>query len=366
MSIIKCDKCNKTFIRQGHLDAHINKKKSCVNNIYQCKHCIKSFTSKNGLANHIEKYCDNLKKTIDLVDTNVKINNLETEIKELKETNNKILTELEKLNKEPILKIPQEEQQIIDNLVEKRMSQDNINDIVITNTIKSNNKTINKTDNSTDNSTTDNSINNTTNNITNNINKTKNTINVKLTRKYVEENFLQGPILKRLDNINTMIDYSIDQNKDIEFNSGPKTDKEKDKYVRDLIAKYHNGRMIEFLGDYIVKIYKTTPPEQAMWATDTSRSAFTNRRKLDDSTETVWVKDPKGKAIIAILILPVLVDVKKLVIRYINNLNLETQHEEARVCNIINGYLSKKVAWNAILNYITPYFALGDYYAIKQ
>ena len=56
MPIYECDKCNKYFNSKGDYDRHINKKKSCIDDIkYECNKCHKKFDFNSEYLRHLNK-----------------------------------------------------------------------------------------------------------------------------------------------------------------------------------------------------------------------------------------------------------------------------------------------------------------------
>ena len=50
-----CQECQKEFNCKSDYDIHINKKKSCINDVYICQECQKEFNCKSDYDRHINK-----------------------------------------------------------------------------------------------------------------------------------------------------------------------------------------------------------------------------------------------------------------------------------------------------------------------
>jgi uncharacterized C2H2 Zn-finger protein len=96
MPIYECNRCNKYFNAKGDYERHINKKKSCIDDIkYECNKCYKKFDFNSEYLRHINKknpcndnITNNINNPIDNKDNN-------TENKEeyllLEELNNSLI-----------------------------------------------------------------------------------------------------------------------------------------------------------------------------------------------------------------------------------------------------------------------------------
>ena len=88
-----CQFCNKEFTTLSNLRAHIKSSKTCISlrpninkeqlSIIKCEFCSKEFSKKGNLTPHL-KTCK-IKKTIDINDNSLEMNNLKQELKKIKD-----------------------------------------------------------------------------------------------------------------------------------------------------------------------------------------------------------------------------------------------------------------------------------------
>ena len=90
-----CEKCNKEFNKKSNYIKHINRKNPCNKEelTYKCNKCNKEFDKKINYTNHINK-----KKDCSILDFKKKYNNLENEIVQLKQINQELKIENNKIN----------------------------------------------------------------------------------------------------------------------------------------------------------------------------------------------------------------------------------------------------------------------------
>jgi hypothetical protein len=104
-----CPKCNKLFDHKSHFTIHLNKKKSCsedvssnsntdtTNNKFSCQFCDKTFTRKYTLDRHLLASCK--LKNISIIKTNDKIKSIEEKMNKLIEENAELKDNIQKLSK---------------------------------------------------------------------------------------------------------------------------------------------------------------------------------------------------------------------------------------------------------------------------
>jgi len=93
-----CEKCNKEFNKKSNYIKHINRKNPCIkeeiNSItYKCENCNKEFDKKINYTNHINK-----NKKCNIIDLQEKYSNLEIECQQLKQINQELKIENNKIN----------------------------------------------------------------------------------------------------------------------------------------------------------------------------------------------------------------------------------------------------------------------------
>lgn len=129
----------------------------------------------------------------------------------------------------------------------------------------------------------------------------------------------------------------------------------------EVIVMYHsNGKLANFVGDYIIKNYKKEPKDQAMWGTDVSRLNFIISESCKDNIN-IWSYDKKAVKIKKIVIEPALQYIKNELYEFCQENSMATDEPElsqlkasVEIMTIINnGSLS-----NDIAKYIAPEFAI--------
>lgn len=93
-----------------------------------------------------------------------------------------------------------------------------------------------------------------------------------------------------------------------------------------LIYNQNNHNLNEFLGDIILTAYKKEDPEeQQIWTSSVLKLTFIARQILNK--EKVWLKDMNGVSIIKHIIDPILKEIKKILQKYIKNIEKEKKCE---------------------------------------
>ena len=161
------------------------------------------------------------------------------------------------------------------------------------------------------------------------------------------------------------------------FINAPKIEKLKESEIKlleqknnefvDLIIYYHNHKTLnQFIGDYIIKVYKKEKPEeQSIWNTDSSRLTYIIK-DLINKESSKWKIDKKGVKTTNFLIDPVLEYIKKLIdkkkmeliesINQTENNDISLVFERIRIISEINKSVNDGILSNDILKYISPYF----------
>jgi hypothetical protein len=135
----------------------------------------------------------------------------------------------------------------------------------------------------------------------------------------------------------------------------------------DLILYHHNHKTLnKFIGDYIIKVYKKTKPEeQSIWNTDSSRLTYIIK-DLIDKKSSKWKIDKKGVKTKKFLINPVLDYIKNLLDK--NKISLlkkikksETSEydrifDRVKIITDINKEIKDNILSNEIIKYISPHF----------
>ncbi|ARF09637.1 hypothetical protein Indivirus_2_16 [Indivirus ILV1] len=130
----------------------------------------------------------------------------------------------------------------------------------------------------------------------------------------------------------------------------------------DVITMYHNNKkLVNFIGDYIIKTYKKKEPkEQSLWSTDVTRLTYIIREACKDNDD-IWSYDKKGVKIKKIVIEPALKYIKDNLIEFCKENSSSTDEPEFSqlrasleiIPSINDGSLA-----DDILKYIAPEFTI--------
>ena len=159
-------------------------------------------------------------------------------------------------------------------------------------------------------------------------------------------NYDNAPILKPIE------DYSLLE--------------DKKKFIDNIIYHYNENRLDQYLGNFLVKHYKTKDPKtRSNWISDTSRLTYINRELVNNRPN--WVIDKKGVKMSGIIIEPFLEYIKSLSQNEINKLkeniseipgrSLDKQifYKMASLSEIIKNINNKCLSKN-INRYLAPHF----------
>ena len=126
--------------------------------------------------------------------------------------------------------------------------------------------------------------------------------------------------------------------------------------AEDILSYYKHRTLSKFLGDIIVKLYKTDDPQsQSIWNTDTSRLTYLIKEFMENKSSN-WIVDKKGTKTTEYIIVPILDYLKEILIEYqkssniisMNNVEMEMMLENSRamidlINDIDDGNLAKEV-----------------------
>lgn len=148
------------------------------------------------------------------------------------------------------------------------------------------------------------------------------------------------------------------------------------KLCDELVFYYEHHILHKYLGDSVVKIYKTDKPEkQSMWNTDSARYNYIARLFVGENKRIEWCTDKSGVKIKETIIEPILKRISGELSQYIKQkgANIATDN-----CNNINGILEKmKIAImiirdidtgtiaESIIRYIAPHFSIDHKLLLK-
>lgn len=303
-SDLKCELCNARFKRKENLVEHKKRKRSCVNfsHNFVCDKCDKPYSSRSGYKYH-KSVCNHIKTPT----------NEEILIKQ-NETMIKMMTtgfdDIKKENAELRNKI---------NNIEKGNIVTNINNGSI-NTINNNLKIQ----------------------------------HVTLTKQYIKNNFLDEPILLPIPNYDSIIGYSLSK-KELDFIT-IKTDKDKEKFIMDLLCINKNNKLVEFLGSYLTLYYKMDAVSlRALWTVDNSRHTFIVKIL---SGEIFWRDDGQGEYVIKTIIEPLITYLLTIVHNYTTTIVIPKNLDLCRKCNELCRILPNKDLKENILKFMSPKFTI--------
>jgi len=296
---------------------------------YECKTCDKSFKYPQGLSKH-KKKC----KTQNVVTNNIingsnnkveqLLDDLLKNVKEQKEEIDKI----KMINREEIDKIKMINREEIDKIkmINEKLVQDKIE------MLEKNEKYLKSLINEAG-------------------SLTKTSVSA---LAYATKNFNSAPCLKSLhcddyDKIN------MDDNDDYEL-------------VDVLICYFKQGLINKYLGDFIVKMYKTKNPEdQSLWSSDVARLNYIVKLVINENKEE-WLTDKNGIKIRDTIVIPMLKYIDGKIYVYNKNKTKEiascSPHEITSLLNKISiaAEISRDIGSGSIardiIKYIAPHFSI--------
>jgi hypothetical protein len=122
---------------------------------------------------------------------------------------------------------------------------------------------------------------------------------------YFMNNFKNTPALKPIEDLSTMKIEHIDN----------------DSFILQLLSMYRNGTLADYIGEYIVTIYKTKDSsKQTMWSSDVNRLTYLISEAVAKD-KTIWVTDNKGIKVGERVIRPALNYIKPILQAYIKKCN---------------------------------------------
>jgi hypothetical protein len=176
------------------------------------------------------------------------------------------------------------------------------------------------------------------------------------TTSYVIKHFDKAPPIKKLKNTEAikLLEYDVPEN----HTSGDM-----------IIFKYASKKLNKYLGDIIVRTYKTdNPADQSFWNSDSARLSFIVRQVLK-SGDNEWITDKSGIKLTNLIISPMLDNVKIIMQNYVlekgealdkskGNLQDVNTLENMEHANSIILMISNKSLHKDILRCISPHFNL--------
>ncbi len=141
-------------------------------------------------------------------------------------------------------------------------------------------------------------------------------------------------------------------------------------FVRDILFQADNANLHEYLGNIIVKLYKTDDPEeQSVWNSDVPRLSYVMREKIGD--QELWTADKSGVKISELIIKPFLKYILTLIQKHMMNIQpkfedsfmqIEKSNEEMDKCLKIRQSIedNKPNLTYEINKYIAAHFFLSN------
>lgn len=124
---------------------------------------------------------------------------------------------------------------------------------------------------------------------------------------------------------------------------------EKDKFLNNIIYYYKENKLSEYLGNFLVKQYKTKDPKKrSNWNSDSARLTYINRELINNKPN--WVIDKKGVKMTEIIIEPYLNYIKTMCQDKIMKLNCDVQDMDEN--NLKNHSLDKMTSLNLVIKNI--------------
>lgn len=336
MDNYKCNLCNKCFNNKGHYNAHKQRKNPCANfeHNYFCDKCDKPYATRGGLNYHKTqcKYVKEIKQ--------------ETTMDDLKKQNEELV-------------------KLVTGMSHKINSIDDINENVKTiqrENIELKNKLNNiengvKMENVTNVGNVFNTTNTNSNN--NNVNNTNNNVTIQyvtLTKQYIKDNLLEGPVFAPITDYTSLHDHKVSK-KELGIDR-VLTEKEKEKFVNELLSITKNRKLVDFLGSYIILRYKKeTLTLRTLWATDAARRNYMVKLLAH---EIFWKDDIGGNFVNNKIIAPLLMYLLTLVNDYLKKADVILNLDLCKCCNDLCKTLTKPSLTKNILNYISPLFAIDS------
>jgi S-adenosylmethionine/arginine decarboxylase-like enzyme len=167
--------------------------------------------------------------------------------------------------------------------------------------------------------------------------------------KYFMTNFKNTPALKSIEDISNMkIEYKDDMS-----------------FIMQLLSVYQNNNLPDYIGEYIINIYKTTDSsKQSVWSSDVDRLTYIISEAVKD--KTIWITDKKGIKVGERVIQPVLKYIKPILQTFTKDCRTEITKDQissSRQAQILEYqklaahiivYIDNKELEKDIIKYIAP------------
>ena len=143
--------------------------------------------------------------------------------------------------------------------------------------------------------------------------------------------------------------------------------------IVEFTQQYNQNQIHIHIGDFIIKNYiKNNQREQSVW----NSNKFNFIIRENDNDVLGWKIDINGVKFNKIVIEPIIQNVRKQMIEYIQNFYNERRHTNAYEHDMILGQIEKmcktivnidnKIVTRKVLNYVAPHFCLNDNISIDE
>ena len=172
-------------------------------------------------------------------------------------------------------------------------------------------------------------------------------------KKYIQQNYADAPILKKIKNYDEL--FADD-----------------DDFISTLVYNYNKNILHKYLGDFVIGYYKKDDPmEQSIWNSDVARLTYIVKELLANK-ESMWNQDCKGAKTKNCIINPLLKYVKEVIDEYwaenIKNIKnpkkMDTEHlvqvqNKLVALKKIKGEIDNGLLAENIVRYIAPEFYMN-------
>jgi hypothetical protein len=166
---------------------------------------------------------------------------------------------------------------------------------------------------------------------------------------YIVQTFSNAPALEPLKNYSEIKNYAVIKNycgdNDL---------------ARVLISLYSDGKLVNYLGDLLISIYKKDDPkEQSVWNSDCARLSYIIRIII--GSKESWIMDKKGIKLKEFIINPLLEYVEKEIWMFLEepkNANIDNFSRIGNAAKLLKD-IRNFVTCKELIKYLAPYFQIN-------
>lgn len=121
-------------------------------------------------------------------------------------------------------------------------------------------------------------------------------------------------------------------------------------FAKEIVSKYQNSKLVEYIGDFIVNIYKKEDcSQQSIWSSDVSRLTYIISEAVEKN-KTTWTTDKNGIKVGELIVKPTLEYIKKLLQIFVQDCSDEIMSDNisASRCDRLGEY--QKLSTNIIIH----------------